>query len=832
MFFGLAKFTTKYRAPILIFWVALTVLLIIFAPSLSKVGITDDNQFLPKDTESLHAQALLKDKFSSDTAEPPGSFVIVFHDNEGLSQTDYQAARQVYDWLHSQNSPRNVTGTISIFDNEALGSTLVSGDSTTMLINVKMSSASSDAMSRASIKDIRNYIKGINSRLEIYLTGHAGVATDVLFSVQKTINNATLVTLILVIVLLLIIYRSPVAIFVPLITIGISYLVSRSIAGFIAASGTNVSSLVDAYLVVTLFGIGTDYCLFMVSRFKEELLQNDRKTAEQLTLKRIGPVILASATTVIAALLCLGISRFGMNRTSGFILAIGAAVTLLASLSLAPALISLFGKRLLWPYKLQQTKSEIQGFWTRIGKQVTRRPLLFAIPIILILVIPYIALPGIKSSASMLSQMPEDIESVKGFNLIKDDFPSGDFSPLKAVIENPGGGFTDPDSLKAVAWIADSLKKVKGVSGVKYYSTPADRLHELSQQSKSAGAALGNGNVSSLNFFVSLKGDLQNLAVSYPGVTLSPNFQAVVAGLTQLSAKTDQLKSQGMAGLPVLLPQIQQLANDIADKLDGLNSEFNLVHGSPFSDWLKAAYFSKDGSLTRMDVTLSTDPYSDESIKAVCQIRSAAAQAIQESSLKGSVCYVGGESADQSDILAVNNSDFLHVLLLAIAAILVITIILLRSLTVPIYMIVTVIFNFGATMGIAVWLFLDVLKQGSMIYMLPIFVFVILVAVGSDYNIFLVSRIREESKNKSIKEAVRQAVSNTGGVITSCGLILAGTFATLTTAPLQMVFQVGTAIGLGVLIDTFIVRAILIPSLATLFGRWNWWPSSLFRRSG
>jgi RND superfamily putative drug exporter len=109
--------------------------------------------------------------------------------------------------------------------------------------------------------------------------------------------------------------------------------------------------------------------------------------------------------------------------------------------------------------------------------------------------------------------------------------------------------------------------------------------------------------------------------------------------------------------------------------------------------------------------------------------------------------------------------------------------------------------------------------------MLPIFVFVILVAVGSDYNIFLVSRFREESRQKPLKDAICNAVANTGGVITSCGIILAGTFATLTTASLQMVFQVGGAIAIGVLIDTFLVRALLIPSLATLAGRWNWWPS-------
>jgi RND superfamily putative drug exporter len=113
--------------------------------------------------------------------------------------------------------------------------------------------------------------------------------------------------------------------------------------------------------------------------------------------------------------------------------------------------------------------------------------------------------------------------------------------------------------------------------------------------------------------------------------------------------------------------------------------------------------------------------------------------------------------------------------------------------------------------------------------MLPVFLFVILAAVGADYNIFLVSRIREEAETKSLKEAVHHAVAHTGNVITSCGIILAGTFATLTSSSFPMVLEIGLAIAIGVIIDTFLVRALLVPSLAALCGRWGWWPSKLYR---
>jgi RND superfamily putative drug exporter len=215
----------------------------------------------------------------------------------------------------------------------------------------------------------------------------------------------------------------------------------------------------------------------------------------------------------------------------------------------------------------------------------------------------------------------------------------------------------------------------------------------------------------------------------------------------------------------------------------------------------------------------------------VTQAREASAIAIDASSLKGDAYYIGGDTAIHSDMLQTSNADFVRVLLVASIGILLVIIILLRSLLAPLYMVATVLFNFGATLGITTWLFLDVIKLDNLIYMMPVFVFIMLAAVGADYNIFLVSRIREEAGGKSIKEAVQHAVSNTGGVITSCGIILAGTFATLAASSLPMVFQIGAPIAIGVLVDTFLVRALLVPSLAAMAGRFSWWPSGLSRRS-
>jgi putative drug exporter of the RND superfamily len=831
MFSALARFTERYRIAIIAVWLALAAVLVIFAPSLSKVGITDDSQFLPRDTESIHAQDIIKTRFTGAVVQPAGSATIVVYNGAGLNAADQQISKTLCDWLSSDKAPQVITGVTSVFTSDALRAALQSSDGTTQLINVDLAESSASGPAHEAVDVIRTFIAGLPQGPTILVTGNAGISTDALASIHDTINKATLVTVVLVVILLLIIYRSPIAMLVPLVTITISYLIARSIAGFMAGAGVNVSSLVDAYLVVTLFGVGTDYCLFMVSRFKEDIVGLDGRAAVSATLRHIGPVILASASMVIVALLCLGISRFGMNRTSGFVLAIGVAVTLLAGLTLTPSLISVFGRNLLWPGKLFKEKKVKPGFWQRLGGQITRRPVVFVVPIIIILLLPYLALNKLTYSAALINQMPDKMDSVKGYNIFKTHFASGKYNPSVLVVESQSGVLTDASGINKIKIAAEKLKSIPGVNGVVYFAAPADQMQTLSNQISALAAALSPTTLNQLSSLQSSGQLLQNLAIQYPGLPLSSQFQDAIQKLGTIN--TSAALAAGVSSpqaVAAAIAQLQSALQGLAADLSSLASQFNLQSSGALADWLKNNYFSADGKAARLDLNLKGDPYARDTVDSIPLIREGVSQAFKAGGWEGLDIYLGGAAADQADIIGVNDSDFVHVLLLAVAGILLVSILLLRSLLAPLYMILTVLFNFGATMGIAAWLFIDVLGQTNLIYMLPIFVFVILVAVGSDYNIFLVSRIREEAHKQPLKEAITTAVANTGGVITSCGVILAGTFATLTTASLQMVFQVGAAIAVGVLIDTFLVRAVLIPSLAALAGRWNWWPSALFRK--
>ncbi len=832
MFNRLASFTSKYRAVITIFWLAAAVTLFTVAPRLSEVGVTDESQFLPQGTQSAEARRLLSEKFPATTEVPPSSGLIVIYNEQGLTGTDVQEAKVIRDWLLSSSAPEVVKNVTSIFDEESLRSTLVSADQTTMLMPIGFSVSPLSEEAKATVEQIRDYLKRNHPNINIYLTGEIGFFQDLFASIQQTVDRTTLVTVVLVAILLLIIYRSPVAVLLPLVAIGCSFAVARGILGYMGSAGMDISTLADAYLVVVIFGVGTDYCLFIVSRFREELQQRERHEAQSFTMRHIGPVIVASALTVVVAFLSLSVSRFGMTKTTGYALAIGVAITLVAGLTLVPALMSLFGKYLFWPAKITGTARREGGSgWGKIGNWVSRHPLIVALPIIVVLLLPYSALFHLNRSADIVNQMPKSAESVRGYRVMSEHFPMGEFSPLYLLIESTHGNITEPGSLQAIDGVARSLSDVVGVSRIDYYSAPSNQLLGLAMQVRRLGDELGTGSgLAKLSALQSSGQLLPKLALQYPGIVQSQNFQQLEANLTEVSLIASQISTTRPEDMPALLARLQVAIYRLADNLDGLVSEFRLEVNSPFTAYLLSRYFSADGTTTRVNIILSGGPYSSETIDTVARLRESVNESISTSKLKGSLHYIGGESATYADIMFTNDADFARVTGLATAGILIVIIVLLRSLLAPLYMVLTVLLNYGSTLGIATWLFLDVMKHPSVIYMLPIFIFVVLVALGADYNIFLVSRIREETQQRPVKEAISRAVAHTGGVITACGIILAGTFATLTTSPLQVVFQIGAAIAIGVLADTFIVRALLVPALATLAGRWSWWPSPLLRR--
>jgi uncharacterized membrane protein YdfJ with MMPL/SSD domain len=236
-----------------------------------------------------------------------------------------------------------------------------------------------------------------------------------------------------------------------------------------------------------------------------------------------------------------------------------------------------------------------------------------------------------------------------------------------------------------------------------------------------------------------------------------------------------------------------------------------------------ARFVSADGSTARLDVLLNSDPYSAEALTIVENVRSVAASSALAKT-PGIQVIVGGESAVQADTKASIDADIRWLAPVSLLAILIVLVLLLRSIVAPLYLVFSVVVSFGATFGLSVFAFQQIFNHSGVAYSNGVWMFIFLVALGADYNIFVMSRIREATQKEGFRDGVATAIGRTGGVITSAGIILAGTFAVLTTLPLRDIFQLGFAVMLGVLIDTFVVRALLVPSMAVIFGEWSWWP--------
>ena len=348
MFKSIGAFAVKFRFWIIAVWVVGAILMAFLAPSLSQVGSMKESDFLPANSDSQLAANMLNKYFPNQQSASTVS--LIFYDPTKINAADLTYAQQVRDWLESGQTSFKVDSVTSVFDNPDLAASLYSPDQTTMLINAGLAQAAFESKSIATTQEIRDHLKNVPPGLNVYVSGEVGIYGDSFAALNKSINITTLVTIILVIVLLIIIYRSPIAALVPLATIGIAFLVSRGIIGLIAQAGVSIWSQLDVFLVVLIFGIGTDYCLFLISRFREELGRHDsRVAAMRTTVGRIGAVITASALAVIVGLVGMYAAHYQMIKTMGPMMGLAIFITLLAALTLAPAMASVFGKILFWP---------------------------------------------------------------------------------------------------------------------------------------------------------------------------------------------------------------------------------------------------------------------------------------------------------------------------------------------------------------------------------------------------------------------------------------------------------------------------------------------------
>jgi len=533
-----------------------------------------------------------------------------------------------------------------------------------------------------------------------------------------------------VLVIMFLIYRSPGLVFIPLLILVSALMVARFVAALVVElTGLPLNDQVTSIMSVLLFGVGTNYVLFIVSRYREEMASyGDRFQAMTSAMRRVGPSIFGSSMTTIVAMFILIFSMLGSFKTMGPMLAITITIMLIVALTVLPAAIVLMSRLAFWPNEIvaNQEGRMASPIWQKIGRFVVSRPktvFLVTTTILLIAIAPSFRMVP---SFNFIDGFPDDVESKSGYTLLKKGFAPGDLSLTSVFVHTAGSNVMDQSRF----------------------------LDILAQEIE-----------------------------AHPGVNH-------VRGITRPDG-----------------PYVAQQTDPASLKL----------------------YNSADGTVSRLDVSLAGDPYSETALAVIRDIRAIIQSNITSDLSAGVEVLVGGDTAVQLDTKTVIDQDTKLLAPLILLAILCVLILIQRSLVAPLYLLFSVIISYAATFGISIFIFQDVLNQSGVAYSNGIWIFVFLVALGADYNIFVIARIKEETERLGFVDGVAEAVGKTGGVVTSAGIILASTFAVLTTLPLRDVFQLGMAVMLGVLIDTFVVRTLLVPSMASILKNYSWWPSIRFR---
>ena len=879
MFGRLGHLVLRARIAIIVGWLLLVLGALVFVPSLASLTASEEAGFLPEDSPARRAAERLEAAFPERQAAATAT-VVFSRAGAALTGADHVAIAAVAAWLRGSDVPPeladvlvSIEGAADVPGYEAM---YRSSDDAVEMLSVRLSAEPMGQPARDAVGALRGHLASLDTDgLEATVTGTVAITADYLEAVIAGTDRTTLVTVVLVIVILLLIYRAPVAATVPLVTIGAAFVVARAALALLAMAGWQIPSLLDSFIVVLVFGIGTDYAIFVLSRYREELGRVARDRAAVVTVGRIGAVITASAATVMVGLSAMAAASFGMIQTIGPALAITVAITLAAGLTLTPALAVLAGRWLYWPRHdaVIDGRAHTPGAWDRLASFITRRPGRVAAVVIALLALPLLALPSLEVEFDTLKELPARTEARRGFDAVAAHFDRGQLLPISVLMEAPEGvDLGSPAGLAEIARVSQALGDIEGIQTVRSLATPAGdgsvpvslrpsnqlqaMVEGLGAGSDLLGALAALADPATLERLDSALGYLDALATAYPdmadqGLAAARDGSAALRDAVatyQAAPDGTPERTDALAGAVEVAARLPTALGSLAESFQARPDDLFIPPSAardPSMGLLLETYLSADGRASQLSLVTADEPYSPEAFETVGRMRALLADwaadpeaasseadagqpAVQPTRATPgiiSAAYVGGPTATSADVQAATTEDFKLVGLITVIGVFVVLVLLLRSLVAPLYLVGSVLLSFGTTMGVATLIFQGIMGQDGLNYLVPLIVFVLLVALGSDYNIFLMSRVREESTTRDLREGITIASARTGTVITSAGIILAGTFAALTVAPLQVLQQVGLTVAIGVLIDTLIVRSLLIPALTALIGERAWWPS-------
>jgi RND superfamily putative drug exporter len=755
MFRILGQLVTQRPWLVCFAWIALGLSLALMAPSWDSRAQDDDIRFLPARCDSVRGYHLLAEAFPQDIFASKVVLVIERADSD-LTAADRDFVENLGHAISAlgQAEPKLQLKNVLSPADPLIGSRLMSEDRRCALIQVSLGTPYLALRTVATVERVEALARQVLAEqgpegLQLAVTGPAGVGRDLVKTTTSSLDATTVATLLLVVAILLFVYRAPALALVPLVSIAACvWVVLSSLALCTLIPGFYLVNITAVFAVVMLYGAGTDYCLFLISRYREELARGTRPaTALARAVVNVGGALTASAATVVCGLGMMATAEFAKVRTGGPAIGLSLIVALAAALTLTPALLQILGTAAFWPVGAPQPEADgrpRRTLWTRLARVVVRRPLTVGLVAVLVLIPLAILGFQVRPSYRATAELSSRATSVRGLEALKRHFTPGEVGPITLLLVSPQ------------EWDGD-----EGRSLIRILSATLSGMDNVAE----------------------------------------------VRSLTQPLGKP----------LPVSAPQLPGMLSVFLNKLcDPARAAARAHYTATLSSASPPKY------VTRLDVVLRSDPFDPVSMKTLELIQGWLGETLPAETDTAAptslFCY--GITVSARDMAQTTEADRLRLNTLVLIGIFLILLLLVRKVWLAGFLLGTVLLSYYTTLG-ATTIFAT-LCHGRPLYevdwRVPFFLFVTLVAVGEDYNILLISRALYERKRHGAVKAMRRALGQTGGTITSCGLIMAGTCATLMLSGLSTLVQIGFALMVGVLLDTFIVRPLLVPSLTL----WMW----------
>ncbi|RDH76125.1 MMPL family transporter [Mycolicibacterium moriokaense] len=920
----IASLIRRLSLLIILAWVAITVVLTMAVPSLEQVERDHSLSLSPADAPSVQAMKRMGELFHESNSDSVA--VVVLEGREPLGND----AHEYYDRIVSQlkNDPAHVQHVQDFWGDPLTAGAAQSDDGKAAYVQLNLVGDVGRADGNASVQAIEDVVNNTPPPpgVKAYVTGPAPIVADMGKSGNRTVILITLVSVGVIFLMLLLVFRSFAVVIILLLTVGIELQVARGLVAFLGLHGiVGLTTFVVNLLVSVGIAAGTDYGIFFVGRYQEaRQAGQDREAAYYTTYRGVAKVVLASGLTIAGAIACLHFTRLPYFKPLGIPGAVGITVAVAVALTLVPAAIALGSRFGVFDPKRPVTTRR----WRRVGTAIVRWPAPILAATVALSLIGLLTLPGYNPSYNDQKFIPQDIPANQGFKAAARHFPESRMTTPDLLVVESDHDMRTPADLLVLNKLAKAVFAVPGIANVQSITRPegtqiahstipymismsnasqrlslpfqqarmedmldqADemtttinlmqRMYELMQQMvdtthRMVGtthelqedmAELRDHVADFDDFFRPIRNyfywephcfdipicdALRSIFDALDGVDeVTGKMQTLVKDLDQLDELMPQLLLQfpqmiatmkstrsmmltmhsTMSGILTQMDDSSKDATAMGKAFDAAKNDESFYLSPEVFDnkdfqRIEKIFMSPDGKAARMLISQKGNPATPEGISRVEPIQNSAEEALKGTPLENSKIYLAGTAASVKDLVDGSKYDLLIAGVAALCLIFIIMLIMTRSFVAALVIVGTVALSLGASFGLSVLVWQHILGIQINWVVLAMSV-IVLLAVGSDYNLLLVSRMKEEL-GAGLKTGTIRAMGGTGKVVTAAGLVFAATMASMIVSDLLTIGQVGTTIGLGLLFDTLVVRAFMTPSIAALLGRWFWWPQQV-----